>query len=222
LKYLLTNEPVLKIADPEKDFLVCTDVCKEGLGGVLMKEGHVIWYESRKLNKNEVNYVTHDMELASIVHALKMWRHYLLGRIFVLMTDHSGLRYLFDQPKLNVRQSRWMALLSDFDFEIKHIKGKENRVVDSLSISMKVVHLATVSISESDIKERVKTAQETNEFFNTVKSYLKQETTGLKYEGYHMLNDDLLTYKGILYIPNYDDLKRFIMDLILVILVIRK
>jgi hypothetical protein len=105
-----------------------------------------------------------------------------------------------------------MALLSDFDFEIKHIKGQENRVVDSLSISMKVVHLEAVSISESDIKERVKIAQEMNEIFNTVKSYLKQETRRLKYEGYQMLNDDLLTYKGILYIPNYDDLKRFIMD----------
>ena len=77
--------------------------------------------------------MTHDLELASIVHALKMWRHYLLGRRFVLMTDHCGLRHLFDQPKLNVRQARWMALLSEFDFEIKHIKGKENRVVDSLS-----------------------------------------------------------------------------------------
>jgi hypothetical protein len=71
---------MLKIADPEADFLVCTDACKEGLGGVLMKEGKVICYESQKLNEHEVNYVTHDLELAAIVHALKMWRHYLLGR----------------------------------------------------------------------------------------------------------------------------------------------
>jgi hypothetical protein len=75
------------------------------------------------------------------------------------MTDHSGLRYLFDQPKLNVRQARWMALLGEFDFEIKYIKGKDNRVVDALSRSMKVVHLVVVSASESDIKERVKVAQ---------------------------------------------------------------
>jgi hypothetical protein len=143
LKYLITNAPVLKIAYPNKDFLVCTDACKEGLGGVLTQEGHVICYESKKLNEHEVNYVTHDMELAAIVHALKMWRHYLLGRSFVLMTNHNGLRYLFDQPKLNVRQARWMDLLSEFDFEI---------------------------------------------------------------------NDGLLTYKGRLYIPNCDDLKRFIMD----------
>jgi hypothetical protein len=74
------------------------DACKEGLSGVLMQEGHVINYESRKLNEHEKHYVTHDLELAAIVHALKMWRHYLLGRRFVLMTDHSGMKYLFDQP----------------------------------------------------------------------------------------------------------------------------
>jgi hypothetical protein len=206
---------------------VCTDPYKEGLGGVLMQEGHVICYESRKLNEHKVNYVTHNMELVATVHALKMWRHYLLGRIFVLMTDHSGLRYLFDQPKLNVRQARWMTLLSEFDFEIKLIKGNENGVVDALSRSMKVVHLAVVSTSESNIKERVKTIQETDVFFKTVTSYLKKEPIGLKYEGYQMLNDGLLTYKGRLYIPNCNDLKRFIMDELhkipyMVILVIRK
>jgi hypothetical protein len=78
LKYLLTNAPVLKIADPNKDLFVCTDACKEGLEGVLMQEGHVTCYESRKLNEHEINYMTHDLELATIVHALKMWRHYLL------------------------------------------------------------------------------------------------------------------------------------------------
>jgi hypothetical protein len=79
-----------------------------------------------------------------------------------------------------VRQARWMVLLSDFDFEIKHIKGNKNRVDDSLSRSMKVVHLAVVSTSESDIKERVKNEQETYAFFKTVTSYLKQEPTRLE------------------------------------------
>jgi hypothetical protein len=75
IKYLLTNAPVLKIAKPNKEFLVCIDSCKEGLGGVLMQDRHVICYESKKLNEHEVNYVTHDMELDAIVHALNMWRH---------------------------------------------------------------------------------------------------------------------------------------------------
>jgi hypothetical protein len=212
LKYLLTHAPVLKIADPDNDFLVCTDACKEGIGGVLMQEGHVICYTSRKLNKHEINYVTHDLELASIVHALKMWRHYLLGRRFVLMTYHCGLRHLFDQPNLNARQARWMALLSEFDFEIKQIKGKENRVVDALSRSIKMIHLAVVSTYEMDGRERVINAQETDAFFKTMTSCLRQEPTGLKYEGYFMLEGGLSTYRNILYIPNCDDLKRFIMD----------
>jgi hypothetical protein len=110
------------------------------------------------------------MELSTIVRALKMWRHYLLGRIFVLIIDHSGLSYLFDQEKLNLRQARWMVLLSEFDFEIKHIKGKENYVANALIRSMKVVHLEGVSISESNIKERVKSEQEINAFFHTMTS----------------------------------------------------
>jgi hypothetical protein len=156
---------VLKIVDPEDDFLMCTDACKEGPRGVLMQGGSVVYYESQKLNEHEVNYVTHDLELATIVHALKMWRHYLLGRKFVLMRDQFGLQYLFDQPKINARQARWMALLSEFDFEIKHIKGKENKVADALSQNMKTIHLAMVSTCETDFKERVRNAQETNIFF---------------------------------------------------------
>jgi hypothetical protein len=143
------------------------------------------------LNEHEINYVTHDLELASIVHDLKMWRHYLLGRRFVLMTDHCGLRHLFDQPKLNARQARWMDLLSEFDFEIKHIKGKENRVVDALSRSVKMIHLPVVSTYETDVRERVRNAQETDAFFKTMTSYLKQEPTWLKYEGYQMLDEGL-------------------------------
>jgi hypothetical protein len=117
MKYILTNALVLKITDPNNNFLVRTNACKEGLGGVLMQEEHVICYKSRKMNEREINYVTHDLELVTIVHALKIWRHYLLGRRFVLMTDHCGLRYLFDQPNLNARQARWMALLSEFNFK---------------------------------------------------------------------------------------------------------
>jgi hypothetical protein len=78
-----------------------------------------------------------------------------------------------------------MDLLREFDFEIKHIKGNENRVADSLSKSMKVVCLKDVSAIESDIKEKFKIAQETNAFFKTVTSYLKKQ----------MFDDGLLNYK---------------------------
>ena len=111
LKNLLTSALVLKVTDTEKDFVVCTDACGQGLGGVLMQDNHVICYESRKLKEHEKNYATHDLELAAIVHALKMWRHYLMGRRFELKTDNCGLKYLFDQPTLNARQARWLEFL---------------------------------------------------------------------------------------------------------------
>ena len=92
----MTNVPTLDIADLDKDFVMCNDAYKRGLGGVLMQEGQVVCYESQKLNEHEQNYTTHDLELVAIIHALKIWRNYLLGMRLVLMTDHNGLRYLFD------------------------------------------------------------------------------------------------------------------------------
>ena len=89
-----------------------------------MQEGHLVCYESRKLNEHKHNYPTHELELATIIHALNMWRHYLLSRRFVLVSDQSGLRYLFDQPNLNAKQDIWLATISEFDFESKYIKGK--------------------------------------------------------------------------------------------------
>jgi hypothetical protein len=88
LKELLTSAPVLNIIDPNESFVVCTNACKEGLGGVLTQNGHVIGYESRKIKEHERNYVTHDLELVAIVHALKMLRHYLMGKIFELRTTN--------------------------------------------------------------------------------------------------------------------------------------
>jgi len=79
LKQLLTHAPVLKIADPNKEFVICTNACKRGLGGVLMQDGHVVFYESQKLNEHEQNYLMHDLELATIIHALNMWSVGLSG-----------------------------------------------------------------------------------------------------------------------------------------------
>ena len=78
----------------------------------MTQEGHVIAYESRKLKIHEKNYATYDLELAVVIHALKMWHHHLIGRKFILMTDNKGLKYMLDQPNLNARQARWIAFLS--------------------------------------------------------------------------------------------------------------
>ena len=96
LKELLTTAPILRIVDPKKDFVVCTDACNDGLGGVLTQEGHLIAYESRKLKIHEKNYATYDLELAAVIHALKMLCHHLIGRKFILMTNDKGLKYLLD------------------------------------------------------------------------------------------------------------------------------
>jgi hypothetical protein len=86
--------------------VLCIDTCKEVLGGVLTQNGHVNGYESRKFKEHERNYATHDLELASIVHALRMWRHYLMGKKFKLRIDHIVLKYLFEQTTLNASQTR--------------------------------------------------------------------------------------------------------------------
>jgi hypothetical protein len=155
LKQLLTSAPILKIAHPSKDYVVCMDACKEGLGGVLSQEGSVICYESRKLKENEKNYATHDLEPAAVVHALRKWRHYLMGKKFELRTDHNGLKYLFDQPTLNARQIRWLEFLCEYDFDIRHIKGKDNKVVDALSRKVHELHATTISMYRTELKDRI-------------------------------------------------------------------
>ena len=117
----------------DKPFIVCTDASKDGLGAILSQEGRVIAYSSRKLRPHEENYATHDLELAAIVHALRLWRHYLVGKKFELKTDHRGLQHIFTQSDLNARQRRWSELLSEYDFDITYIKGTLNKVVDALS-----------------------------------------------------------------------------------------
>ena len=97
MKQLLTIAPVLKVDDLDKDYEVCIDAKKEGVGAILTQEGQAITYESRKLKDHEHKYSTYDLELRSVVHALWVWRHYLLGKTFVLKTDHSSLTNYFKQ-----------------------------------------------------------------------------------------------------------------------------
>lgn len=91
LKYRLTTAPILKVPDMDKNFLVCTDALEEGLGAVLMQDEGVITHASRKLKNHEINYATYDLELAAVVMALKLWKHYLMGRQFELRRDHKSL-----------------------------------------------------------------------------------------------------------------------------------
>ena len=125
--------PVLVLPDPKETFIVYCDAFKMGLGGVLMQRGQVVAYASRQLKMHERNYPTHDLELAAVVFALKLWRNYLYGSKFEVFSDHKSLKYLFDQKELNMRQRRWLEFLKDYDFELNYHPGKANMVADALS-----------------------------------------------------------------------------------------
>ncbi|GKF31112.1 putative reverse transcriptase domain-containing protein, partial [Tanacetum coccineum] len=100
----------------------------KGFGAVLMQKEKVISYASRQLKIHEKNYTTHDLELGAVVFALKIWRHYLYGTKCTVFTDHKSLQHILNQKELNIRQRRWLELLSDYDCDIRYHPGKANVV----------------------------------------------------------------------------------------------
>jgi hypothetical protein len=130
---LLTSAPVLAQPNIEKPFDVYCDASYTSLGCVLMQEGWVIAYASCQLRKHEVNYPTHDLELAAVVHALKIWRHYLFGNVCNIYTDHKSFKYIFTQSELNMRQRRWLELIKDYNLQEHYHPVKANVVANALS-----------------------------------------------------------------------------------------
>jgi hypothetical protein len=133
LRQHLTTPPVLAQPDNSKPFDVYYDASGTVLGCVLMQDNRVTAYASRALRPHEQNYPTHDLELAVVVHALKMWRHYLMGTHCSIFTDHKSLKYIFTQADLNMRQRRWLELIKDYDLEVHYHPRKANVVADALS-----------------------------------------------------------------------------------------
>ncbi|GJX64378.1 reverse transcriptase domain-containing protein [Tanacetum coccineum] len=123
----------LALPEGSDDFVVYCNASIKGLGAVLIQRMKVIAYASRQLKIHEKNYTTHDLELGAVVFALKIWRHYLYGTKCVVFTDHKSLQHILDQKDLNMRQRRWIELLSDYDCEIRYHPGKANVVADALS-----------------------------------------------------------------------------------------
>ena len=113
-----------------------SDASRKGLGYVLMQDGKVVAYASRQLKPHEQNYSTHDLELAAVVFALKIWGHYLYGEKCRIFTDHKSMKYLLTQKDLNLRQRRWLELFKDYDCIIDYHPGKANVMVDALSRKM--------------------------------------------------------------------------------------
>ncbi|GJU84491.1 putative reverse transcriptase domain-containing protein [Tanacetum coccineum] len=133
IKQKLCSAPILALPEGSEDFVVYCDASHKGLGAVLMQREKVIAYASRQLKVYEKNYTTHDLELGSVVFALKIWRHYLYGTRCTVFTDHKSLQHILDQKEINMRQRRWLDLLSDYDCDIRYHPGKANVVADALS-----------------------------------------------------------------------------------------
>ncbi|GJS59508.1 hypothetical protein Tco_0654292 [Tanacetum coccineum] len=133
LKQKLCSAPILALPEGSENFVVYCDASHKGLGAMLMQKEKFIAYASRQLKIYEKNYTTHDLELGVVVFALKMWRHYLYGMKCVVFTDHKSLQHILDHKELNIRQHRWLELLSDYDYELRYHPGKANVVADALS-----------------------------------------------------------------------------------------
>ncbi|TYK01102.1 reverse transcriptase [Cucumis melo var. makuwa] len=133
LKKRLVTAPILALPVTGKDYVIYCDASRLGLSCVLMQDGNVIAYSSRQLKEHECNYPTHDLELAEVVLALKIWRHYLFGEKCHIFIDHKRLKYIFDQKELNLRQRQWLELIKDYDCTIEYHPSKANVVADALS-----------------------------------------------------------------------------------------
>ncbi|GJT64153.1 putative reverse transcriptase domain-containing protein [Tanacetum coccineum] len=133
IKQKFCSAPILALPEGNEDFIAYCDASIKGLGAVLMQREKVIAYASRQLKIHEKNYTTNDLELGAVVFALKIWRHYMYGTKCSVFTDHKSLQHILDQKELNMRQRRWLELLSDYDCEIRYHPGKVNVVADALS-----------------------------------------------------------------------------------------
>ncbi|KAL0537104.1 hypothetical protein IC582_026074 [Cucumis melo] len=157
LKQKLVTAPVLTVPDGSGSFVIYSDASKKGLGCVLMQQGKMVAYASRQLKSHEQNYPTHDLELAAVVFALKIWRHYLYGEKIQIFTDHKSLKYFFTQKELNMRQRRWLELVKDYDCEILYHPGKANVVADALN--RKVSHSAALITRQAPLHRDLERAE---------------------------------------------------------------
>ncbi|KAI3672993.1 hypothetical protein L6452_39099 [Arctium lappa] len=211
LKEKLSTAPILTLPEGTEGFVVYSDAFKLGLGCVLMQQGKVIAYASRQLKDHEKRYPTHDLELAAVVFALKIWRHYLYGVKCQIYTDHKSLKYLFDQKELNMRQQRWMELLKDYDCEILYHPGKANVVADALSRKEKSdrvrIKAMRIEVTPSWTDELKKVQEEAL----TEKNLKAERMVGVV----SLLEDNnqgLRCYKGRIWIPRLGNFRNQVLD----------
>jgi hypothetical protein len=235
LRQHLTTAPVLAQPDNTKPFEVCCDASGTGLGCVLMQDNRVIAYASRALRPHERNYPTHDLELAAVVHALKIWIHYLMGAHCNIYTDHKSLKYIFTQAGLNMRQRRWLELIKDYDLEVHYHPGKANVVADVLSrkarcncvnmdarvttlcdelckLNLEVVSsgaLHYISV-EPTLQEQIVRAQIEDKGVQVIKEMIEQKAE--KYKCFRQDSKGILWFGDRLVVPKNPELRKKILD----------
>jgi hypothetical protein len=233
LRRHLTTTPVLAQRDNTKSFDVYCDATGTGLGCVLMQDNQVIAYASRALRPHEQNYPTHDLELAAVVHALKIWRHYLMGAHCNIYTDHKSLKYIFTQANLSMRHRGWLELIKDYDLEVHYHPGKANVVADVLShkaqcncltidsqvtalcdellkLNMEVVSPGTLDyISvEPTLQEQIIMAQLSDKGVQIIKEMLNQKVD--KYKCFCQDSKGILWLEDRLVVPRNPEIRNFI------------
>ncbi|KAJ9567411.1 hypothetical protein OSB04_003377 [Centaurea solstitialis] len=180
-------------------------------GAPVLYNEKVIAYASRQLKVHEKNYTTHDLELGAVVFALKIWRHYLYGTKCTIFTDHKSLQHILDQKMLNMRQRRWVELLSDYDCEVKYHPGKANVVADALSRKERVKPTRTRAmgvIVQTSLKSQILEAQR-----EALKAdNLKKETLHKMEKVFEEKTDGVRYFKDRIWIPKVDQLRKMIMD----------
>ncbi|GJX06398.1 putative reverse transcriptase domain-containing protein [Tanacetum coccineum] len=210
LKQKLYSAPIVALPEGSKNFVVYYDASHKGLGTVLMQREKVIAYASCQLKIHEKNYTAHDLELGVVVFALKMWRHYLYCTKYVLFTDHKSLQHDLDQKELNMRQRRWLELLSDYDCEIHYHPGKANMVADALIRKERIKPLrvrALVMTISLNLTKRILNAQVEA---RKEENYGTEDLCGMikKLEPHA---DEMLCLRNRSWIPCYGDLRALIM-----------
>src|SRR5438132_1547256 len=233
LKQKLTTAPVLTLSDIHHSFTVYCDTSGQGIGCVLMQDGKVVAYASRQLKVNDKHYPTHDLELAMVVHALKIWRHYLIGNKCEIFTDHKSLKYIFTQPDLNLRQRQWLELIKDYNLDIQYHPGKANVVADALSRQAHCYHLSSyvwkpelkeeiellnlqvvaegcinTMIMQPTLEEQIKEAQQDDEEIQK----LKAKTGEDKASELRIDAQGTLWYQNRICVPEKEELRKLILD----------
>jgi hypothetical protein len=207
LKEVMCKAPVLTTPDFTKTFIVECDASGNGIGAVLMQEGRPLAFESRPLKGKDLHKPIYEKEMMAILHALKKWRPYLIGRHFKVKTDHDSLKYFLEQRLSSEEQQKWVTKILGYDFEILYKKGKKNVVADALSRKDEDVEafLYAISIIQPDWIIEARDEWKNDEKVWTLIQRLQQDSSA---SDTFTWKNDSLWYKDLLYLCKNSQLKQ--------------